>query len=426
MTVRPSQPTLAARGLNKYYGNYHAVRGVDFDVREGELYTLLGPSGCGKSTTLRCVAGLEHIDEGEIAIAGTVVNSSSPPLYVPPNRRDIGMVFQNYGIWPHMNVFENVAFPVTVWRSKVSRQEVVRRTEEALKAVQLDHLKSRRGTELSGGQQQRVALARALVARPKLLLLDEPLSNLDASLRESMRSELRRLQKSVGITTLFVTHDQTEALSMSDRVAVMREGVIVQEAAPREIYSRPVDLYVAGFLGRINRFAAVVEAVNGDDIALRVGTAQLTVRDRRRVAPGKRAVLAVRPENMRVRAGEAVSRNSLPGVVADVAFMGEAVDYRMIVDGEAVIVREKASVHFPVGARVHVEFDPEDGLLYDDDSRAPPEQVARDCSRFHGIAARSRALVRDRGGSAPGHVTCFRGGHRAAIVISAQVILPIP
>ena len=222
-----------------------------------------------------------------------------------------------------------------------------------------------------------MALARALVARPKLLLLDEPLSNLDASLRESMRSELRRLQKSVGITTLFVTHDQTEALSMSDRVAVMREGVIVQEAAPREIYSRPVDLYVAGFLGRINRFAAVVEAVNGDDIALRVGTAQLTVRDPRRVAPGKRAVLAVRPENMRVRAGEAVSRNSLPGVVADVAFMGEAVDYRVIVDGEAVIVREKASVHFPVGARVHVEFDPEDGLLYDDDSPAPPEQGAR-------------------------------------------------
>jgi iron(III) transport system ATP-binding protein len=376
MTARPSEFTLTAKGLNKHYGAYHAVRGVSFNVREGEFYTLLGPSGCGKSTTLRCVAGLEHIDEGEIAIAGTVVNSSSPPLYVPPNRRDIGMVFQNYGIWPHMNVFENVAFPITVWRSRVSREEVVRRTEEALAAVQLDHLKSRRGTELSGGQQQRVALARALVARPKLLLLDEPLSNLDASLRESMRSELRRLQKSVGITTLFVTHDQTEALSMSDRVAVMREGLIVQESAPREIYSRPVDLYVASFLGRINRFAAVVEAVNGGEVALRVGAAQLIVRDRRRVAPGTHVVLAVRPENMRLRAAEAAGRNSQQGTVADVAFIGEAVDYRVIVNGEAVIVREDARVSFPAGAAVHVEFDPEDGLLYEADSNEPSQETA--------------------------------------------------
>ena len=246
--------------LHKYYGTFHAARGVSFDIREGEFYTLLGPSGCGKSTTLRCVAGLEHINEGEIAIGGVIVDSSTRRVFVPPNRRDIGMVFQNYGIWPHMNVFDNVAFPITVWRSRVSKREVARRTEEALNAVQLAHVAGRRGTELSGGQQQRVALARALVARPRLLLLDEPLSNLDASLRETMRSELRRLQKNVGITTLFVTHDQTEALSMSDRVAVMREGVIVQEAAPREIYSRPADLYVAGFLGRINRFQAIAES----------------------------------------------------------------------------------------------------------------------------------------------------------------------
>ncbi|WP_201840090.1 ABC transporter ATP-binding protein [Microvirga zambiensis] len=368
--TRTGESTLVVRALNKHYGAFHAVRGVNFDIREGELYTLLGPSGCGKSTTLRCVAGLEHIDGGDIAIAGTVVDSSAPPVFMPPNKRDIGMVFQNYGIWPHMSVFDNVAFPITVWRSKVSRREVVRRTEEALAAVKLDHLSGRRGTELSGGQQQRVALARALVARPKLLLLDEPLSNLDATLRESMRMELRRLQKNVGITTLFVTHDQTEALSMSDRVAVMREGVIIQEDAPQEIYSKPSDLYVAGFLGRVNCFAAKVNTVHRDYVSVQVGSGTLHARSQRAMHEGARVVLAVRPEKMSLRQGESSAVNSLPGVVAEVSFIGEAVDYRLLVDGTSVIVRENARVIFPVGTSVRIEFDVDDGLLYEDEVAA--------------------------------------------------------
>jgi len=371
MKVATSEPTLRVRGLSKYYptarGAFHAARGVTFDVKEGDLYTLLGPSGCGKSTTLRCVAGLEHIDDGEIQIAGRTVNSSTPRVYVPPNRREIGMVFQNYGIWPHMNVFDNVAFPITVARSRLSRKEIARRTEEALQAVKLGHLSGRHATELSGGQQQRVALARALVARPKLLLLDEPLSNLDASLRESMRTELRNLQRDVGVTTLFVTHDQTEALSMSDRIAVMRDGVIVQEAPPREIYSRPVDRYVADFLGRINSFPAVVVGPdNGGHLVVQSGPARLRVRSSARCRHGNSVTLAVRPENLRLRPGDDGAPNSFDGTVLDASFLGDSVDYRVQVTDQVVVVKQPPAVAFPVGTRVRVAFDPADGLIYAD------------------------------------------------------------
>jgi iron(III) transport system ATP-binding protein len=369
-----AESTLTVSGLSKFYhsrhGTFHAARGVTFDVREGEFYTLLGPSGCGKSTTLRCVAGLERIDDGAISIGGVVVSSVKARVFVPPNRRHIGMVFQNYGIWPHMSVFDNVAFPLKVGRRhRLGRREIARRTEEALNAVQLYDVGGRRGTELSGGQQQRVALARALVSRPRLLLLDEPLSNLDAALRESMRSELRGLQKSVGVTTLFVTHDQTEALSMSDRVAVMKDGVIVQDAAPREIYSQPANLYVAGFLGRINKFPAVVEGAGLDDyVAVQVGGAVLYVRSDQPRSRGTQAVLAVRPENMRLRGSGSEGQNGMRGTVAEVSFMGEAVDYQVLVDGRMVTVNENPSVIYPVGTDVRVEFDAVHGLLYDDES----------------------------------------------------------
>jgi iron(III) transport system ATP-binding protein len=387
-----AESTLTVSGLSKYYhsrhGTFHAARGVTFDVRDGEFYTLLGPSGCGKSTTLRCVAGLERIDDGAIAIGGTVVSSVKAGVFVPPNRRDIGMVFQNYGIWPHMSVFDNVAFPLQVdRRSRLGRREIAARTEEALNAVQLNNVGGRRGTELSGGQQQRVALARALVSKPKLLLLDEPLSNLDAALRESMRSELRRLQKSVGVTTLFVTHDQTEALSMSDRVAVMKDGVIVQDAAPSEIYSQPANLYVAGFLGRINRFPAVVERDSLDgEVVVRAGSSVLHVRSDRDRARGSRAVLAVRPENMRLSDSGSQGRNGLLGTVTEVSFLGEAVDYQVLVDGRQITVNENPRVIHPIGAEVRVEFEPAHGLLYDDESEedlpvSPPEPVLTEQGR---------------------------------------------
>jgi iron(III) transport system ATP-binding protein len=224
-------------GLRKAFKSEHssvqAIAGVGFEASQGEFYTLLGPSGCGKTTTLQCIAGLESPDEGEIELGHTPVFSSGRHLDLAAHMRDVGMVFQSYAIWPHMTVYENVAYPLIHGRRKMSRQTVHERVINVLKLVELEAFASRSAPFLSGGQQQRVALARALVDEPKVLLLDEPLSNLDAKLREGMRLELRRLIKRLNITTLFVTHDQIEALSMSDRVAVMLNGRIVQEGTPR-------------------------------------------------------------------------------------------------------------------------------------------------------------------------------------------------
>lgn len=362
--------TLRVEGLDKHYhsrhGDFHASRGVSFEIHEGEFYTLLGPSGCGKSTTLRCVAGLERIDGGVIRIGGDLVSSPSDGVFLAANRRDIGMVFQNYGIWPHMTVFDNVAFPLQVNRqARISRREIAQRTDEALNAVQLAHVAGRRGTELSGGQQQRVALARALVSRPRLLLLDEPLSNLDAALRETMRSELRRLQQSLGVTTLFVTHDQTEALSMSDRVAVMRDGVIVQEDAPRVIYARPADLYVAGFLGRINQFDAEVLGVKeGRQIQVRAAGSVIDASSDREWKAGDRAIVGIRPENIALAAIADDDRTGVVGTVLDQSFLGEAIDYHVEVQGQIVLVNEKPNVNIAPGTRVRLASAPNDAIIY--------------------------------------------------------------
>ncbi|MGH7090423.1 MAG: ABC transporter ATP-binding protein, partial [Stellaceae bacterium] len=216
---------------------HQAVRGVSLDVRQGQFYTLLGPSGCGKTSILRCVAGLEHPDAGEIEIGGETVFSAARGVWVPPHLRNIGMVFQSYAIWPHMTVFENVAFPLRHKRPRPGRAEIRERVGKALHLVHLDGLEERPAPYLSGGQQQRLALARALVGEPRVLLLDEPLSNLDAKLREEMRFEIRQVVERLGVTTLFVTHEQIEALTMSDTMAVMKDGVIVQEGSPNAIYT---------------------------------------------------------------------------------------------------------------------------------------------------------------------------------------------
>ncbi|HUK40295.1 MAG TPA: ABC transporter ATP-binding protein, partial [Candidatus Acidoferrales bacterium] len=236
---------LTVRNLQKNFvadnGSIQAVDSVSFNVPAGEFYTLLGPSGCGKTTTLQCIAGLEMPDAGEITLDDRLVFSRSANTVVPAHRRDIGMVFQSYAIWPHMTVFENVAFPLLHGRRRVPRSVVHERVMKALQLVQLSGLENRPAPFLSGGQQQRVALARAIVGEPKVLLLDEPLSNLDAKLREEMRFELRDLVLRLHTTTLYVTHDQIEALSMSDHIAVMNSGKIVQEGTPREIYLTPKD-----------------------------------------------------------------------------------------------------------------------------------------------------------------------------------------
>src|SRR4029077_13758118 len=227
-----------------------AAQDVSFEVPEGKLFTLLGPSGCGKTTTLRSIAGLERPSSGEIEVAGKVMYSSAKRIFVAPNKRNFGMVFQSYAIWPHMNVFQNAAFPLEV--RKLRKKEIEERVMRVLHAVQLDHLGDREATKLSGGQQQRLALARALVMEPQLLLLDEPLSNLDAKLRELMRFELKRLQRELRITTVYVTHDQSEALALSHEIAVMRDGHIVQIGPPRAVYDRPNSQFVADFVGTTN------------------------------------------------------------------------------------------------------------------------------------------------------------------------------
>ena len=298
---------------------------------EGQLFTLLGPSGCGKTTTLRSIAGLERPRAGEISVNDAVVYSSAKGVFVPPNRRGFGMVFQSYAIWPHMNVFENAAFPLEVGDATRTRGEEIRdKVMRVLTAVQLDHLADREATKLSGGQQQRLALARALVMEPALLLLDEPLSNLDAKLREKMRFELKRLQRELRITTVYVTHDQSEALALSHEIAVMNEGRIQQIGTPREIYERPASQFVADFVGTTNfidgtRRSAPARPTAEAATGVRTEIGDITVRGRpRSCAPDERVVISVRPEDVelsetrpagrqrlgRARRSEGVSRRS--------------------------------------------------------------------------------------------------------------------
>ena len=326
-------------------GEVHAVRGIDLSVKEGQFYTLLGPSGCGKTTTLRCLAGLEAASAGEIAIAGTAVYSSSRRIMVPPHKRDIGMVFQSYAIWPHMTVFENVAFPLREMRGRFNRSEIRQKVEQALHLVQLSGLEDRPAPFLSGGQQQRLALARALVREPKVLLLDEPLSNLDAKLREDTRLELRELVKRLGITTVYVTHDQLEALTMSDVVAVMDQGRIVQEASPIEIYRTPKERFVANFIGLTNFLDGhVTLAPNGAGaqgglglVETRSGTLSCVVPATAKV--GDAVTVVVRPEDIALSTPGSAKPgdNLLEGKVAAALFMGEAMEYQVEMAGATMM-----------------------------------------------------------------------------------------
>src|SRR6185295_1027559 len=243
-------PTVGVEEVSKRFGTVAAVDRVSLVVPDGRLVILLGPSGCGKTTTLRMIAGLEQNDAGRISIGERVVSDAARGLFVAPERREIGMVFQSYAIWPHMTVFANVAYPLEVRRRPSA--EVRERVLDTLRLMQMEHLTGRPATALSGGQQQRVAIARALVFRPRVLLMDEPLSNLDAQLREQMRLEIRALQQRLGITTIYVTHDQEEAMVLSDEIAVMHEGRVLQRADPQTIYTRPANRTVAAFVGTPN------------------------------------------------------------------------------------------------------------------------------------------------------------------------------
>ncbi|HEU5272013.1 MAG TPA: ABC transporter ATP-binding protein [Xanthobacteraceae bacterium] len=340
--------------------NVPAVRGVSLEIAEGAFYTLLGPSGCGKTTTLRCVAGLERPDAGEITIGDETVFSATGGVFVPPHERNIGMVFQSYAIWPHMTVFENIAFPLRYRRPKPSRSEARDRVMAALALVRLDKLAGRPAPNLSGGQQQRLALARALVAEPRVLLLDEPLSNLDAKLREDMRVELRELVRRLRVTTLFVTHEQIEALTMSDVIAVMKDGAIVQEGAPAAIYGQPAESFVADFIGRTNLLSGQVmtPAVSTDgglgSVATPVGLLHCRLDASRRV--GDIVTLAIRPEHIALSLGAAdvSDPNVVAGEVANVAYLGNLIECTVAVGSHALRVQLHPSAPVAPGAKVRL------------------------------------------------------------------------
>src|SRR6201999_1581437 len=290
--------TLEVTDLRKQFAmGWPAIDGVSFSIPAGEIVVLLGPSGCGKPTTLRCVAGLEHPTGGEIAIGARVVSSPARGILVPPRARDLGMVFQSYAVWPHMTVRQNVIYPLK--HRKISRADASRKVEEALTLVGLSEFADRSVVALSGGQMQRVALARSIVYRPQLLLLDEPLSNLDAKLRLRLRDDLRVILKQTGMTALYVTHDQAEAVVLGDRIGVMRDGKLLQIGSPDEIYNRPADLFVANFTGATNELTGTLIESNGafgvvDFGEGRRGEASLL----HALEIGDKVRIALRPENI--------------------------------------------------------------------------------------------------------------------------------
>jgi iron(III) transport system ATP-binding protein len=328
-------PGVVITGLTKRYGDVAAVAGLDLTVRPGELVALLGPSGCGKTTTLRLVAGFMAPDAGEIRVGDRVL--SSPGSVIPPERRRMAMIFQSYALWPHMTVAQNVAYGLRFGGTPRAGRDG--KVDEILRAVQLAGYGVRYPGELSGGQQQRVAVARALVVEPEILLLDEPLSNLDASLREEMRFEIRRLHERFGITTLYVTHDQAEAMVISDRAAVIRNGRVEQIGAPHELFERPRTRFVAEFIGKTNLIDAVADgagSVARGPLRLRVAANGLT--------PGAPVVVSIRPHVIALgpRAGAqapAAGTNALAGTVLRASYLGDTVDYQIALEGSDVVLR---------------------------------------------------------------------------------------
>jgi len=339
-----------------------ATDGVSFSVAEGDMFTLLGPSGCGKTTTLRCIAGLERADTGEISIAGHPVFSSARRIDIPVHARDIGMVFQSYAIWPHMTVFDNVAFPLRVSPNRPSRSEIERRVMAGLERVQLADFAGRPATKLSGGQQQRLALSRALVREPQMLLLDEPLSNLDAKLREQMRFELKKLQRDLGITCLYVTHDQFEALALSDRIAVMCDGRIEQIGTPKEIYERPTNQFVANFIGTANFLRGrVVQRPDpdGGDYVIDTEIGEIRCRAGRAGKGTDNVIVAIRPEHVLAGAGlRHGADNVFTAEVLNWVYLGESNDIEARIGDVPLRIKSGTEQDPSVMQRVPVHLPP--------------------------------------------------------------------
>jgi spermidine/putrescine transport system ATP-binding protein len=329
-------------GITKRFGDFVAVDDLNLDIYEGEFFSLLGPSGCGKTTTLRMIAGFEEPTQGAISVAGEEVQG------VPPYRRPVNTVFQSYAIFPHLNVFDNVAFGLR--RAKVPKDEVASRVADACEMVQLAGFEKRKPGMLSGGQQQRVALARALVNRPKVLLLDEPLGALDLKLRKEMQLELKSLQEEVGITFVYVTHDQEEALTMSDRIAVMNEGKVQQLAGPTTLYETPANRFVAGFIGQTNVFSGTVEAADGDRMTLRTREGlrvEAVAREQGVPKEGEEVDAAVRPEKVRFGGS---GDNVCAAEVRQVVYLGASTQYIVELEGGGKLVLYQQNAFDAAGA----------------------------------------------------------------------------
>jgi iron(III) transport system ATP-binding protein len=345
-------PGLRLINLVKRYGKTVAVNRINLEIEDGEIMTLLGPSGCGKTTTLRCIAGFLIPEEGEIYLGEQQMAN------LAPEKRGIGFVFQNYALWPHMTVFDNLAFGLKLRR--IPKSEIKERVDEVLALVRLSGFAERYPRQLSGGQQQRIALARALIIQPRVLLLDEPLSNLDAQLREEMRFEIRELQKSLGITAVYVTHDQAEALVLSDRIAVMNNGVITQIGTPEQIYNQPNNRFVAGFIGlssfvegvvtRMDSTATYATVTTSDNLDIRVPGDGLSL--------NQKLTLAVRPEHITLKHDASVSvpkeANLLEGEVVRAAYLGDVIDYRIQVGSWVLRVHAGTDTYLPPEEKVQL------------------------------------------------------------------------
>jgi len=353
---------ISIRRLHKRFevsnGAVAAVKALDLDVAEGEFFVIVGASGSGKTTLLRCIAGLEAPDGGEISIAGQVVSSDNPPTWVPPQRRKLGMVFQSYAVWPHLTVAQNVALPLAEGSQRVPRSEVARRVSEALRLVQLEDLADRPATLLSGGQQQRVALARAIAVNSRILLMDEPLSNLDARLREEVRGKIRDLAKQLGSTVLYVTHDQIEAMAISDKIALMQSGELLQVGAPPEIYHQPCRAEVAEFFGSVNWL---------DGKVIQPGVAESPIGRLRipaRAAPGENVLLGFRPECLSFAYGHPPGEaNVFEAKIESRTFLGDQFIFKVRVRDRELIGKNRV-VPAHSNGNVSLRIDPADVMVF--------------------------------------------------------------
>jgi len=364
---------LRIQNLYKAFDRVVAVDQINLEIKQGEFFTLLGSSGCGKTTTLRMIGGLEKPEGGEIHLGDQCLVSAEQKIFVKPEKRDMGMVFQSYALWPHMTVFENVAYPLKL--RGVARAEIRAKVEEVLGLVGLSGLEYRQAPALSGGQQQRVALARALVFSPKVLLLDEPLSNLDAQLREEMRRELKALQRRVNVTVIFVTHDQVEALSLSDRIGIMKFGVLEQVATPEEVYYKPSTPFVRDFLGKTFLLPGKVAAISEQQVQVEVygvGSSGLTLERQNVISSGngfprvgQSAMIAIRPEKIFLSDRTDVGHsNVVEGTLQATQFLGDRYEYTVTLGSETRVIVSPEARQLKRGGKVFLELLPEGMTLW--------------------------------------------------------------